>query len=160
MLGLSRKAGALRVAAMSLVALVACSLAADPLNGTQWKLVGWTISSIDPATVTISAGFAAGRIAGNGGVNSYSGPYKIGSDNTFSAGPLVATRLAGPEPAMRAEGAYVTLLAQAKSGKMADGKLTLYDKGGNESLIFEAASKERRIRSGPVLPDRHPAQPE
>jgi heat shock protein HslJ len=141
MVGPSRNLGAVRIAAVSLIALVACSLAADPLDGTQWKLVGWTISSIDPAAVTITAKFANGKISGSGGVNSYSGPYKVGSDNTFSAGPLVATRMAGPEPAMRAEGAYVTLLAQVKSCKMADRKLTLYDKGGNESLIFEAAGK-------------------
>ena len=42
---------------------------------------------------------------------------------------------------MRAEAAYLELLGQAKSYKMADGKLTLFDKGGNESLVFEAASK-------------------
>jgi heat shock protein HslJ len=141
MVGPSRNLGAVRIAAVSLVALVACSLAADPLNGTQWKLVGWTISSIDPATVTITAKFADGRISGNGGVNSYNGPYKVGSDSTFSAGPLVVTRMAGSEPAMRAEGVYLTLLAQARSCKIADGRLRLYDKGGNESLIFEAASK-------------------
>jgi hypothetical protein len=49
--------------------------------------------------------------------------------------------MAGFEPALRSENAYVTLLAQAKSCTIANGKLTLYDKGGNESLIFEAASK-------------------
>jgi heat shock protein HslJ len=48
--------------------------------------------------------------------------------------------MAGPEPAMRAESAYLILLGQAKSYEMATGKLTLYDEGGNESLIFEAAS--------------------
>ena len=42
---------------------------------------------------------------------------------------------------VRAEGAYLALLGQAKSYEIADGKLTLCDKGGNESLIFNAASK-------------------
>ena len=54
---------------------------------------------------------------------------------------LPCTEMAGPEPAMRAEAAHFTLLGQAKSYKMVDRMLTLYDKGGNESLIFEAASK-------------------
>ena len=40
--------------------------------------------------------------------------------------------MAGPEPAMRAETAYLTLLGQAKSYKVTDGKLTLYDSGGNK----------------------------
>ncbi len=46
--------------------------------------------------------------------------------------------MAGPEPAMRAEQAYLTLLGQVGSYKMADGRLTLYDAGGNESLLYEA----------------------
>jgi heat shock protein HslJ len=47
--------------------------------------------------------------------------------------------MAGPEPAMRAEGAYMTLLGQARSYELTEGRLTLFDEGGNESLIFEAA---------------------
>jgi heat shock protein HslJ len=138
MIGTMERFAAVLFVGVLLMALIGCSLAADPLNGTQWKLVGWTLSSIDPADVTITATFADGKISGSGGVNSYSGPYKTGSGNAFSAGPLTATLMAGAEPAMRAEGAYVTLLAQAKSYKMADGRLTLYDTGRNESLIFEA----------------------
>jgi len=57
--------------------------------------------------------------------------------SAFSVGELVVTLMAGPEPAMRAERAYLTLLAQARSYEVADGTLTLYDGGGNESLIFE-----------------------
>ena len=49
--------------------------------------------------------------------------------------------MAGPEPAMRAEGAYLKLLGQASSYKVVASQLILYDKGGNESLIFEAANK-------------------
>lgn len=40
---------------------------------------------------------------------------------------------------MRAESAYLTLLGQARSFKMAGGRLTLYDQGENESLLFEVA---------------------
>ena len=123
------------------VLLSGCTPAENSLDGTQWKLAEWTVSSIDPADVTITATFADGRISGNSGVNSYSGPYKLGSSNAFSAGPLASTQMAGPEPAMRAEGAYVTLLAQAASFKLGAGNLTLYDNGGNESLIFESTSK-------------------
>jgi heat shock protein HslJ len=130
----------LAVAAL-VAALVGCSAAGNPLEGTQWKLVGWTISSIDPATVTITAKFADGQVSGNSGVNSYGGPYKVGSGDSFSAGPLAGTMMAGPEPAMRAESAYLTLLGQAKSYKMTDDKLTLYDGGKNESLIYARSTK-------------------
>lgn len=111
------------------------------LNGTQWKLIGWTLSSLSPTEFKITAKFANGQISGNSGVNNYGGPYKPGPSDAFSVGPLASTEMAGTEMAMRAEGAYMTLLGQAKSYKIADGKLTLYDKGRNESLIFEAASK-------------------
>jgi heat shock protein HslJ len=73
-------------------------------------------------------------------VNRYGGPYKAGPGNAFSVGELESTLMAGPEEAMRAERAYLTLLGQARSYRVADGILTLYDEGGNESLIFEAAT--------------------
>jgi heat shock protein HslJ len=49
--------------------------------------------------------------------------------------------MAGPEDAMRAETAYTTLLTEARSHRIAAGTLTLYDGRGNESLIFEVASR-------------------
>jgi heat shock protein HslJ len=117
-----------------------CSRADDPLAGTQWRLTGWTLSSLSPAGFTITAAFADGRISGRSGVNSYGGPYEAGSGSSFSVGRLASTRMAGPEPAMRAEGAYMTLLAQARSYEVREDRLTLFDAGGNESLLFAAAS--------------------
>ncbi len=122
----------------SLSALAACSRGPDPLDGTQWKLIGWTLSSLNPNDFTITARFADGQLAGNSGVNSYGGPYKLGPGDAFSAGPLAGTLMAGPEPAMRAEAAYLTLLGQARSFKIADGTLTLYDQGRNEALILQS----------------------
>jgi heat shock protein HslJ len=133
-------AGVLLVA-VSLTALGGCSIVGSPLEGTQWRLTGWSVSSLDPADFTITARFADGEISGNSGVNSYGGPYTIGPGAAFSTGQLAGTLMASEEPAMRAESAYLALLGQAGSYKMADGKLTLFDKGGNVSLIFEAAGK-------------------
>ena len=104
--------------------------------------MGWTLSSLDPADFTITAAFADGQIAGTSAVNSYNGPYTAGEDGAFSAGPFQGTLMAGPEPAMRAETAYLTLLGEAGSYAAADGTLTLYDQGGNESLIFETAGED------------------
>ena len=137
----SKTLAAVLLIAVSLIALAGCSPAGSPLDGTQWRLTEWTLSSLSPTDFTITAKFADGQISGNSGVNTYSGPYKLGPGGAFSAGPLASTQMAGPEPAMRAETTYLTLLGQAKSYKTADGKLTLYDQGGNESLIFEAAGK-------------------
>jgi heat shock protein HslJ len=124
--------------AVALSALGGCSRVDGPLDGTRWRLSEWTLNSLDPAELKITAQFADGKISGSSGVNTYSGPYRVGPSSAFSAGPLASTEMAGPEPAMRAEQAYLTLLGQVGSYKMVDGRLTLYDAGGNESLLFEA----------------------
>jgi len=132
---------AVLLVAVPLAALAGCLHDGSPLDGTSWRLTEWTLSSLNPADFTITAQFADGNISGHSAVNTYGGPYKLGRGAAFSVGPLACTEMAGPEPAMRAEAAYLALLDQATSYKIADRKLTLYDKGGNESLIFEAASK-------------------
>jgi heat shock protein HslJ len=111
------------------------------LDGTSWRLTGWSLSSLDPNTFTITADFANGQISGKSAVNSYSGAYTAGPGSAFSVGELTSTLMAGPEPEMRAEQAYTTLLRQAKSYTLKDGLLTLSDANGNESLIFTAAAK-------------------
>jgi heat shock protein HslJ len=123
----------------SLLVLVGCSANQNPLTGTEWNLSGWSLSSLNPLDFTITAKFTKEEISGNSGINNYSGTYKLGTNGAFSVGQIAGTLMAGPEPAMKAEGAYLTLLGQASSYKMVDGKLILYDKGGNESLIFEVA---------------------
>jgi heat shock protein HslJ len=132
---------ALSLLALCLFALAACSGGGSSMEGTQWRLTGWTLSSLDPAGFNITAQFADGNISGSSGVNTYNGGVTLGSDGAFSVGTLATTLMAGPDDAMRAEGAYMTLLAEAKSYKVADSTLTLYDEGGIESLIFEAAGK-------------------
>lgn len=111
------------------------------MEKTDWRLVGWSVSSVDPADVEITAAFADGQLSGSGGINRYNGAYTLGPGNAFSTGSLAATKMAGPEPAMRAEAAYFALLGQAASYKCSKQRLTLYDKGGNESLIFEAVKQ-------------------
>ena len=125
---------------LSCVALTACSEEGGGLDGTSWKLSGWTLSSLTPADFTITASFNDGKISGRSAVNSYSGSYTADSNGSFDVGQLASTEMAGPEPAMRAESAYMTLLQQARSYSLADRTLTLSDAHGNESLIFDRAS--------------------
>ncbi len=138
---LARIASTLVLIAAALTAVTGCSPTGASLKETEWRLTGWTVSSIDPASVTITAKFADGQVSGNSGVNSYSGPYEAGAGDTFSAGPFASTLMAGPEPAMRAEAAYLALLGQAKSYKVIGARLTLFDGGGNESLSFDRSGE-------------------
>lgn len=132
--------------ALVIVALLfsmACASVGNRVEGVEWKLVGWTLSSLDPRPTGITATFTDGQVSGFGGVNKYGGPCTTGPDGAFSTGPLRMTRMAGPEPAMRAEGAYTTLLGEARSWKVRGDTLTLYDAAGNESLSFTAVDSQR-----------------
>ena len=114
---------------------------AKSLDGTEWELTGWTVSSIDPVSVSITARFDDGQISGSSGVNIYGGPVKAGRGESFAAGPLAATEMAGSALEMRAESLYLTLLAQARFYQVTDTTLTLRDGGGNESLIFSRVAR-------------------
>ena len=96
MISLSKRLAAAFLIAVSLIALAGCKLATSQLEDAQWKLVGWSISSINPADVTITAKFEDGQISGSGGVNSYADPCRLGSGDAFSAGQIAATTMAGP----------------------------------------------------------------
>lgn len=128
------------VAGLLASAVLACGSGGGTpkLDGTSWQLTGWSVSSLDPNDFTITAAFADGKVSGKSAVNAYSGPYTVGPDDAFSVGALASTKMAGPEPDMRAETIYLQLLAAARSVKVDGSTLTLYDDGGNESLIFTA----------------------
>jgi len=115
------------------------STSAASLTGTSWKLTGWSVSSQDPNDFTITAEFKDGRIGGTSAVNQYGGPYTAGDDGSFSTGELVSTMMAGPEPAMRAEQAYLKLLAEARQFTVDAATLTLSDANGNQLLIYTGA---------------------
>ena len=108
------------------------------LDGTSWRLTGSSVSSQDPNDFTITAAFKDGQIGGKAAVNSYSGPYTVGPDDAFSVGAIASTKMAGPEPDMRAESWYLKLLSEAGSATVDGDTLTLSDANGNELLIFTA----------------------
>jgi heat shock protein HslJ len=137
------RAAVAAVVALAVVLVVAgcASGGSAALDGTSWRLTGWSVSSLDPNTFTITADFAGGKISGKSAVNSYGGPYTAGPGSAFSVGEITSTLMAGPEPEMRAEQAYTMLLRQAKSFVLKGDTLTLSDANGNESLIFTRAAK-------------------
>ena len=132
---------AILLIAASLIALTGCARGHAALDGTQWRLTEWTLSSLDAQEFDITAEFADGKVSGHSGVNSYGGTYTVGSRQSFKVGSIASTEMAGSASAMRAEGAYLTLLGQARSYRVEAGRLTLFDAGGNESLIFEAVGR-------------------
>jgi heat shock protein HslJ len=126
------------------IGAVACrqgsGASAHVLDGTSWRLTGWTLSSLDPKGFTITATFADGKISGHSGVNTYGGPYTAGPTDAFSIGDLSVTAMGGTGPDMQAEQAYLTRLGEATSFTRDGDRLTLLDKSGDELLVFQAAS--------------------
>jgi len=112
------------------------------LDGTDWSLVRWRETGLDPADFTITASFADGSISGTSAVNTYSGSYTTGGVNDFSVGEIAGTMMAGPEPDMEAEAAYMGLLEDAASFHATDTTLTLFGSDGAESLIFTTGTGE------------------
>jgi len=146
----------------SWIALAGCSSDVGSLDRTQWRLAEWTVSSLSPADFAVTAQFADGQISGNGGVNSYAASCDLGPGDAFAVGQIAATEMASADPSRnRAEGIYFTLLGQARSYKVSDGTLTLYDEGGNESLIFDAARSQGASDAAAgiaAVRDRHEAE--
>ena len=57
-----------------------------------------------------------------------------------AASKMPSTMMASTAPAMQAESTYLKLLNAAASFKVSGSTLTLYDEGGNESLIYTAVT--------------------
>lgn len=125
--------------ALALLFCAACASMAGDVDGVEWRLASWTLSSLPAADTGITATFAEGEVSGFAGVNSYGAECRLGPDGSLELGPIRSTKRGGPEPAMRAEGAFTTLLGQARSWKLRGDTLVLYDAAGHESLSFSRA---------------------
>jgi hypothetical protein len=104
--------------------------AAPPLDGTHWR-GAWS-----EAAAAATLHFDDWTLAGHSGVNQYSGAYEA-PPGTLVIGPVVTTRMAGPEPAMAVERELFALLAGSRPYTIADGTLELGD--GAAARRFTAA---------------------
>ncbi|OFW58666.1 MAG: hypothetical protein A2133_08075 [Actinobacteria bacterium RBG_16_64_13] len=137
-----------------------------PLDDTAWRLEGWSVSSLDPRDFLMTAVFTDGHLSGKAAVNLYGGPYFATAGGDFSVGAIISTKIAGPEPAMRAERLYFELLQQVRHYQMSGDRLTLLDANNNELLIFAAVSLaadtgiEGEVWIGPISPVSKPGEPD
>jgi heat shock protein HslJ len=122
--------------ALAGVAVAGCGDDGQQLDGTSWRLEGWSVSSQSPADFKITAAFTSDQISGAAPVNTYSGGYSVTADGGFSVGELARTLMAGSEQDMKAEDTYFQLLAEAKAYEIDGRQLVLSDANGNELLIY------------------------
>lgn len=114
---------------LSLALVVPTAAAADGLAGSEWRplsLAGAPFPEGVEATVQFGGD---GRLTGSGGCNRLAGSY-VAEGGALTVGPVAATRMACPEPAMSAEAALLRALSDAR-GFVRDGaSLTLAGEDG------------------------------
>lgn len=132
--------------AMQVVAQVAA--APSGLAGTNWDVV--SINNGNQAVVTLITGTSAtlsfgtdNRVTGNGGCNSFGGPYES-ADGKLKIGPLVSTLMACVEPAglSEQEQQYLAALEKAATYEIAGDTLTIRDAEGAMQVVANVAAPE------------------
>ena len=106
------------------------------LTGTVWKLVelnGQAVGENKLPSLTLDA--TTGRVSGMAGVNQFNGTFKQ-QDAALSFGPMIATRMAGPESAMKLESEFLTALGRVTAWK-ADGLMLSLLAGESEVARFQ-----------------------
>lgn len=92
----------------------------------------WSIVAIDGQAVAgddYRMQFGAGRLSGQAGCNRFSGPYAV-SGNRLTSGPIIATRMACPEPRMGHERRVLRVLGGPVTVGHADGDTLLLSGNG------------------------------
>jgi heat shock protein HslJ len=109
--------------------------AAPKLVGPVWTCSAYASESGKLASVIgtsqVVAEFAPdGTLAGAGGVNQYSAPYSVTGPKMTIGPDITSTKVAGPEPLMAQEAAYLAAIAQTASHTISEYRLTLFDASG------------------------------
>ena len=128
------------------------------LPGTSWELISYSdgtsmVSGNDVHVVTLEFTDDA-NLAGFSGVNQYFAGYTL-SGNSISVGSVGSTKMAGPEPRMALEQAYLDILGKVTTVRLYAARLELLDSSGNVVLSYKTAEGTRENNSGtsttPVL---------
>lgn len=112
-------------------------LSSFALDGTEWRLMSWSVSSASATDFEVTLSFDDGTLGGQAPVNSYGGPYEARPDGTFRADSISSTLMAGEENANAAEASYFSLLQRVRRYAVEGDELTLRDSRDNTLLVFE-----------------------
>ena len=137
----SRAIAAMLVVAVAISTLAGCARGHPALDGTQWRLTEWTLSSLNPRDLDITAGFADGKMSGHSGVNSYGGRYTVDARRSFKVESIASTEMTGSGVGDARRGRVPHAARAGAFVSSGGGAIELFDAGGNESLIFEAAGR-------------------
>jgi heat shock protein HslJ len=127
-------------------------LSATDLKGTSWTLVDLNLDQQPVLTDTeVTLTFADGQISGSGGCNNYTADFSTDEPAVLAIGPVVATRMACPEPILDQVTAYFSALENATQWGYLVGRLAIYyatDEPGYNALVFEPAAEPPAMDEG------------
>lgn len=112
-----------------------------PFEGTAWRLteyVGRAGGVVAVRRVEVTATFADGIVAGNGGCNAYRGPYTL-DGAAIEIGALASTGMACAGAAEPVEEAYFQILPLMTAVTVRGDTLELANDAGTITLRYEAA---------------------
>jgi heat shock protein HslJ len=114
----------------------------ETIGGREWVLAAWAFGEPAPAEPKVTLSFEDGRFVGKSGCNSYFASVQKGEmPGDLSVGPVGATRMACPEPAMDVESRYLQQLGSANRVGFLVTQLALsYEKDGVVGVMLFDAS--------------------
>lgn len=109
---------------------------AESLLGTEWLLEDLGGAGVMDRVQATLAFLEAGRVAGSGSCNRFTGSATIGSDGTFKVGQLASTRRACVPAVMDQETKYLKALESAERIALEGPYLLVFSKGLEKPLRF------------------------
>ena len=118
---------------LCILALAVAPLAAAAqdaaLAGSEWRVLGIAGEAVPDGVEPLLRFGAEGSLTGSGGCNRFTAAYAIEGEG-LSIGPLAATRMACPEPAMTVEGQLFAAMAAVRGFARDRTDLVLSDEAG------------------------------
>jgi heat shock protein HslJ len=119
------------------------SVGAQQLVG-RWEVTGYytgsAITSVEPGS-TLTAEFSGDEVSGDGGCNTFGGPYTA-TGSSITVGPLTSTLRACADEALNTQEAqYLMALELAASFQVTGTRLELLRADGGIAVSFEAATR-------------------
>ncbi|MDD2392409.1 MAG: META domain-containing protein [Bacilli bacterium] len=125
---------------LSVFGMLFFSPSKNDLKGTDWILIGWSVSSKDHSLAQITISFND-KISGNGGINIYNGKYLIKSNNQLQIKDLSFTEMASSDKRINEnETTYFYLLGEVRFYYKDENTLKLLGENKNELLIYKKKS--------------------
>jgi heat shock protein HslJ len=117
-------------------------------NGAEAIIAKWTATSYYTGSAvqsvatgsTLTADFDGEQVTGNGGCNTFGGPYELGA-STIKIGPFRSTLKACADPALTTqEQQYLAALELATTYEVTGARLELFRADGGITVTFEKSA--------------------